>query len=176
MNVFEHKSRVAFGVVMVVLSLLVLPVSGRAANVQVVCQGVVPPGAYSSVSAALSNLDPHGPNAITVSGPCADNIFIFQFDRLTIQSASGRSVGDCAPDLPVQWNPAEWAGFSRRINGGSPKSGIQRDYGQLHDAAELRGRFGYADGLDLGDGEQHDARQPRQRSIGGCWLQRDYGH
>jgi len=53
---------------------------------------------YSSVSAALSALDPHGPNTITVSGTCVENIFIFQFERLSIQSAPGQSAVISAAD------------------------------------------------------------------------------
>lgn len=97
MNPFGCKSRFAFGVMMATLSLLVLPVSSRAANVQVVCPGGGP-GVYASISAALSALDPHGPNSITVSGTCVENIFIFQFERLSIQSAPGQSAVISAAD------------------------------------------------------------------------------
>jgi len=70
---------------------------GRAANLQVVCPGGGP-GAYSSINAALSAIDPHGPNTITVSGTCVENIFIFQHERLTIQAAPGQTATIIAAD------------------------------------------------------------------------------
>jgi parallel beta-helix repeat protein len=67
------------------------PDTARAANLQVVCPGGAP-GAYSSISSALSALDPHGPNTITVSGTCVENIFIDKFERLFIQSVPGQTA------------------------------------------------------------------------------------
>jgi Right handed beta helix region len=89
---------VTFDAVMVTLFLLLaLSCTGWAADVQVVCPGGAP-GAYSSINAALSALDPHGPNTITVSGTCVENIFIFQYERLTIQAAPGQTATLTAAD------------------------------------------------------------------------------
>lgn len=76
---------------------LSLSPSGRAANVQVVCPGGGP-GMYSSINAALSALDPHGPNTITVSGTCVENIFIDKFERLFILAAPGQTATITAAD------------------------------------------------------------------------------
>src|SRR5215472_10274933 len=70
----------------VTLVLFLFSSTGRAADVQVVCPGGGP-GAFPSVSAALATLDPHGPNNITVTGTCVENIFIDKFHGLFIQSA-----------------------------------------------------------------------------------------
>jgi parallel beta helix pectate lyase-like protein len=91
------KSRLVSGGFAATLFLLLLPGMGRAANVQVVCPGGGP-GVFSSINAALSTLDPHGPNTITVSGTCVENIFIFQHERLTIQAALGQTVTVNAAD------------------------------------------------------------------------------
>ena len=77
--------------------LLTLLPPARAANVQVVCPGGGP-GAYSSINAALSALDPHGPNTITVSGTCVENIFIDKFERLFILAAPGQTATINAAD------------------------------------------------------------------------------
>ena len=75
------------------LSLLLFPSTGWAAfvNVQVVCPGGGP-SAFPSISAALATLDPNDANTITVTGTCADNIFIANFERLFIQSAPGQTA------------------------------------------------------------------------------------
>ena len=47
-----------------------------AASALVDCTGTPPPGAFTSVSAALATLDEKGPNAITVNGTCAGAVSI----------------------------------------------------------------------------------------------------
>ena len=79
MSLFVWRSRVLFGVLAKIFIALAIASTGRAANVQVVCPGGGP-GAYASVSAALSVLDPQGPNNITVSGTCVENIFVDKFE------------------------------------------------------------------------------------------------
>jgi hypothetical protein len=59
-----------------------------AANVTVDCTGAKG-SAFSSITAALATLSLTGPNTITVGGTCNENVSVFQFDRLTIQAASG---------------------------------------------------------------------------------------
>jgi hypothetical protein len=66
--------------------LLVLP--AFATNVTVDCTGVSH-NAYHSIGAALLAIDFIGPNVITVGGTCTENVVVSQFDRLTIQAASG---------------------------------------------------------------------------------------
>lgn len=89
------KSRilVRFGVLVSMFFALAFPSSGRAADVQVVCPSGAQ-GAYSSINAALSALDPHGPNTITVSGACSENVSITSFDRLTLVGQGNTSVTD----------------------------------------------------------------------------------
>ncbi len=91
------RLRSVFGALTAAIFMLVSPGTGSAGNVQVVCPGGGP-GAFSSVSAALSTLDPHGPNTITVSGACAENIFIDKHERLFIQSAPGQTATITAAD------------------------------------------------------------------------------
>jgi parallel beta helix pectate lyase-like protein len=74
-----------FNLVFVTL-LLTLPVF--AANVTVDCTGANGK-AFSSITAALATLSLTGPNTITVGGTCTENVVVSQFDRLTIQAASG---------------------------------------------------------------------------------------
>lgn len=97
MTLSVRRSHVVFGALVAILLLFALPSIGRAANVQVVCPGGGP-GAYSSITAALSTLDPHGPNTITVSGTCVENIFINNHERLFIQSAPGQTATITAAD------------------------------------------------------------------------------
>jgi hypothetical protein len=97
MTLSVRRSRVVFGVLVATLLLFVLQSIGWAASVQVVCPGGGP-GAYSSITAALSTLDPHGPNTITVSGTCVENIFINNHERLFIQSAPGQTATITAAD------------------------------------------------------------------------------
>lgn len=60
-----------------------------AASALVDCTGTPPPGAFTSVSAALATLDEKGPNAITVNGTCAGAVSIQYRDRLTIAGTPG---------------------------------------------------------------------------------------
>jgi hypothetical protein len=59
-----------------------------AANVTVDCTGANG-SAFHSITAALATLSLTGPNTITVGGTCNENVNVYQFDRLTIQAASG---------------------------------------------------------------------------------------
>src|SRR6266581_1570104 len=58
----------------ILLTFFLLPAAAHAANVNVVCPGGGV-GAFPNINAALNTLDPHGPNTITVSGACVENIF-----------------------------------------------------------------------------------------------------
>ena len=70
---------------------LCLPAGARAANVTVDCTGATP-GAFTSISAAVNTLDLIGPHTVTVTGPCSDNVFVIQRDRLTIQAPAGQTA------------------------------------------------------------------------------------
>lgn len=65
----------------------------QAANVKVNCNTT---GALSTINGALKLLDPQGPNTLTVSGSCHENVVIQSFDRLTLQAAPGASINDAS--------------------------------------------------------------------------------
>jgi len=67
---------------------LLLSVLASAASVNVDCTGSNPQ-AFPSINAALNTLDLVGPNTITVSGTCHENVALTQRDRLTIQAIAG---------------------------------------------------------------------------------------
>jgi hypothetical protein len=67
---------------------LLLSLPAFAANVTVDCSGSNHK-VFSSIGAALNTLSLVGPNTITVGGTCNENVNVSQFDRLTIQAASG---------------------------------------------------------------------------------------
>jgi hypothetical protein len=70
--------------------------SGQAANVAVQCGGGADEDSYQSISAALSHLDPRGPNTVTVSGSCQENLSITYFNRLTLNANPGASISDAS--------------------------------------------------------------------------------
>jgi hypothetical protein len=93
-----RKNRTLRGLVFAILvTSFLLPAAAHAANATVGCPGGSG-GTYPSITAALSTLDPHGPNTITVSGTCVENIFIDKHERLFIQSASGQTATITAAD------------------------------------------------------------------------------
>jgi hypothetical protein len=61
------------------------------------------PGAYSSITTALNAITNNaGPNSITVSGTCTENIFIFNQNNLTIRNALGSTPVITNADNPAQ--------------------------------------------------------------------------
>jgi hypothetical protein len=68
---------------------LLLSMSASATDVSVDCSGSNPQ-VFPSINAALNTLDLVGPNTITVSGTCHENVAVTQRDRLTIQAMPGR--------------------------------------------------------------------------------------
>jgi len=85
--------RFSFRAGLPVAILFVTPIVSRADSVTVGCPGGSP-GQFQSITAALAQLDPRGPNTITVSGACAENITISSFDRLSLIGQAGASVTD----------------------------------------------------------------------------------
>lgn len=65
----------------------------RAADLKVDCDGA---GALSTINSALKLLNPQGPNTVTVSGACHENIVIQSFDRLTLIASPGASITDAS--------------------------------------------------------------------------------
>jgi hypothetical protein len=79
----------------VVLSALLAASSASAADSTVVCPGGGPvgPGVYSSITAALNAItNNQGPNSISVSGTCTENIFIVKQSNLTIHNSPGSTA------------------------------------------------------------------------------------
>ncbi len=78
----------------VIVATLTLNVgAAQAANVFVDCTGAPPPGAFTSISAALATLDPAGPNTIYVTGDCHNEFLqIVHFRFLTIAAATPGSA------------------------------------------------------------------------------------
>lgn len=74
-----------------VLAFLLLPAWLYAANLSVNCGSKSPH--KSSITAALQHLPP-GPNTITVSGTCRENVLIAGIDDLTLAGTPGASVVD----------------------------------------------------------------------------------
>ncbi len=66
--------------------LVVLSASAYATNVNVYCGGKRLP---NTINGALKFLNPQGPNTLTVSGTCKENVVILSFDNLTLQAATG---------------------------------------------------------------------------------------
>lgn len=75
------------------LALVLFAASGAsAADLTVVCPGGGP-GAYPSITAALNAITNNaGPNSISVSGTCTENVFIFNPSNLNIHNAPGSTA------------------------------------------------------------------------------------
>src|SRR5260221_2802839 len=71
------------------LALLALPAFADSAIVD--CSGATP-GAFITIHAALATLPAAGPNIITVSGTCAENVVMFGRTDLTIIGSPSATV------------------------------------------------------------------------------------
>jgi hypothetical protein len=81
---FAHfRNLVLFGL------LVCLSLPALANNVSVNCSGGTK---FTTITAALNSLDLTGPNTITVSGVCVENVVISRRDRLTIHSVTGQTA------------------------------------------------------------------------------------
>ena len=78
-----------------ILTLFVLGISllASAKDVNVNCHAKDPAG---KISKALALLNPLGPNSITVSGTCRDNVFMVGYDRLTLIAKAGATITDAS--------------------------------------------------------------------------------
>ena len=76
--------------------LAVLSVSAHATNLNVYCGGKRLP---NTINGALKMLNRQGPNTLTVSGTCKENVVIKSFDNLTLQTVQatlGASINDAS--------------------------------------------------------------------------------
>ena len=85
--------RFAFRAGLPVAILFFAPMVSRADSVTVGCPGGSP-GQFPSITAALGQLDRRGPNTITISGACTENITIGSFDRLSLIGQGSASITD----------------------------------------------------------------------------------
>src|SRR5436305_13997854 len=81
----ENEMRFRFANLMVALAVIsvCVPIQARAANATVDCSGATP-GAFTSINAALASLPAQGPNSITVTGTCHENVVIVNRTQLNI--------------------------------------------------------------------------------------------
>jgi hypothetical protein len=63
------------------------------ADLRVQCGGKTP---LSTITAALKVLNPAGPNNVTISGACTENVQIRGFNRLTLIGRLGASISDAS--------------------------------------------------------------------------------
>lgn len=73
--------------------LVALSVDAHGADLKVQCGGKTP---LSTISAALKVLNPAGPNKVTISGACTENVLIRGFNRLTLIGSPGASINDAS--------------------------------------------------------------------------------
>jgi len=72
---------------------MALSAYAQGSNPKVNCNGG---GPLSTINGALKLLNPQGPNTITVSGTCKENVLIQSFDRLTLIANPGASINDAS--------------------------------------------------------------------------------
>ena len=85
----------SIGGAILVVAVMASATAVQAANVTVHCGGSGE-DAFPSISAALTHLDARGPNTVTVSGACQENISITYFNRLTVNANAGASISDAS--------------------------------------------------------------------------------
>ena len=93
-----------------VVVLMLCALMANAATVPVNCNL---PGPLGKIGNVLKMLNPAGPNTITVSGTCRENLFIKGFDRLTLIAKPGAVLTDAS-------GGQEWAVVYSSIRAESP--------------------------------------------------------
>lgn len=78
---------------LIVIAVLVLGFAAHAIDLNVYCGQK---HSLNSINAALKLLNPAGPNTITVSGTCKENVVIQGFDRLTLVAKPGAVLTDAS--------------------------------------------------------------------------------
>jgi Right handed beta helix region len=76
-----------------ILCVLGISLLASAKDVSVNCHAK---DATGKISKALALLNPVGPNSITVSGTCRDNVFMVGYDRLTLIAKPGATITDAS--------------------------------------------------------------------------------
>jgi hypothetical protein len=83
MHLRHHGFKLFFGCLLLLVSNLAF-----AAGATVDCSGATP-GAFTTITAALASLPAAGPNNITVTGNCTENVNIISRSQLTISAVPG---------------------------------------------------------------------------------------
>jgi len=94
-------------------------VYAHGADLAVQCGGKTP---LKTISAALKVLNPAGPNTVTVSGTCTENVLVQGFNRLTLIGKPGAVVNDASGGTSVVVNIQDSTNVTLRgftINGGA---------------------------------------------------------
>ncbi len=98
---------------------IMLSANVQGANLKVDCGRK---GALSTISRALKLLNPRGPNTLTVSGSCYENVVIQTFDNLTLIAGPGASINDASggtADVVFIYDSQRITLQNFTINGGS---------------------------------------------------------
>lgn len=138
---------------MLVAALLLVPSVVSAMDVTVSCSGPMP-GAFTTIGAALAALDYTGPNTITVTGTCVENVNIQSRERLTLQAPVGNVATIVNAASPVFWTLN--VGRSRQVTlrrltvkGGS--IGIRTDGASSVDIEECTVEQNQTHGIEVGE-------------------------
>jgi hypothetical protein len=89
MRTFTRPCRVT----LIMVCALTFCVYAQAVNLKVNCNST---GTLSAINGALKLLNPQGPNTLTVSGNCKENVVIQSFDRLTLIANPGALINDAS--------------------------------------------------------------------------------
>jgi hypothetical protein len=99
--------------------LVLLPISAHGTDLRVKCDTK---GALSTINGALKLLNPGGPNTLTVSGTCNENVLIQGFNGLTLGAKTGATISDASGGTDVVVNIQDSTNVTLRgftINGGA---------------------------------------------------------
>ncbi len=75
------------------LAVILIPLFANASNITVNCNLPAP---FGRIGSALKFINPLGPNTVTVTGTCKENLVIRGFDRLTLIAKPGASITDAS--------------------------------------------------------------------------------
>jgi hypothetical protein len=78
---------------LIVIAVLVLGLTAHAVDLNVKCGQK---GLPNTINGALKLLNPEGPNTLTVSGTCNENVLIYGFNRLKLRTTTGATINDAS--------------------------------------------------------------------------------
>lgn len=80
----------------IVIAVLVLGLTAHAVDLNVKCGHKGLPNTINGALKLLKLLNPEGPNTLTVSGTCKENVLIQGFNRLTLRTTTGATINDAS--------------------------------------------------------------------------------